>query len=93
MLRRCWIREFHLVANAMLAIFPNAYMFRLAVLRPMHSEVSKTRWTRIGHTLFRPLLPLMRAIVPGAVITTEEMGRAIIGAARVRPSVCWRIET
>src|SRR5436309_2943281 len=48
--------------NALLALFPSAYMFRLAMLRPMNGEVSKTRWTRIAYAVFRPLLPLLRAI-------------------------------
>jgi uncharacterized protein YbjT (DUF2867 family) len=68
--------------ETLLQLFPNAYMFRLAVLRPMYGELSKTRWTRISYGLFRPLLPLVRAIAPGAVITTEELGRAMIHAAR-----------
>jgi uncharacterized protein YbjT (DUF2867 family) len=68
--------------EALLALFPNAYMFRLAMLRPMHGEVSKTRWTRIGYAVFGPLLPLVRAIAPGAVISTEELGRAMIRVAR-----------
>ena len=68
--------------NALLALFPNAYMFRLAMLRPMHGEVSQTRWTRIGYALFWPLLPLIRAIAPGWVITTEQLGRAMIRAAQ-----------
>ena len=67
---------------ALLALFPSAYMFRLAALRAMHGEVSKTRWTRISYTLFRPLLPLVRAMAPGAVITTEELGRAMLRVAR-----------
>jgi len=29
-----------------------------------------------------PLLPLVRAIAPGAVVTTEEFGRAMIRVAR-----------
>ena len=68
--------------NALLALFPSAYMFRLAMLRPMSGEVSKTRWTRLSYAVFRPLLPLLRAIFPGAVITTEELGRAMIRVAR-----------
>jgi uncharacterized protein YbjT (DUF2867 family) len=68
--------------DALLALFPNAYMFRLAMLRPMHSEVSKTRWTRIAYAIFRPLLPLVRLIAPGSVISTEELGRAMIRVAR-----------
>jgi len=57
-------------------------MVRLSALRAMHGEVSKTRWTRIGYAVLRPLLPLVRAIAPGAVISTEELGRAMIRAAR-----------
>ena len=68
--------------NALLELFLDAYMFRLAALRPMHGEVSKTRWTRISYALFYPLLPLVQAIAPGAVVTTEELGRAMIRAAR-----------
>jgi uncharacterized protein YbjT (DUF2867 family) len=67
--------------SALLDLFPSAYMFRLAMLRPMH-EVSQTRWTRISYIVFRPLLPLLRAVFPGAVITTEEFGRAMIRVAR-----------
>lgn len=68
--------------DALLALFPSSYMFRLGVLRAMHGEVSKTRWTRIAYIVFRPLLPLLWAIAPGAVISTEELGRAMIRAAR-----------
>jgi uncharacterized protein YbjT (DUF2867 family) len=68
--------------EALLALFPNAYMFRLAMLMPMNREVSKTRWTRISYSIFRPLLPLIRRLAPGAVTTTEELGRAMIRVAR-----------
>jgi uncharacterized protein YbjT (DUF2867 family) len=68
--------------SALLDLFPNAYMARLAMLRPMNREVSQTRWTRITYIVFRPLLPLLRAIFPGAIITTEELGRAMIRVAR-----------
>jgi hypothetical protein len=67
---------------ALLALFPSAYMFRLSALRAMHGEVSKTRWTRIGYAVLWPLLPVVRAIAPGAVISTEELGRAMLRVAR-----------
>ena len=70
--------------DALLALFPHAYMVRLAALVAMNGEVSKTRWTRIGYAVARPLLPLIRAIAPGAVISTEELGRAMIRVARER---------
>lgn len=68
--------------DALLALFPNAYMFRLAMLMPTHGEVSKTRWTRLAYAVFRPLLPLLRLLAPGWVISTEELGRAMIRVAR-----------
>jgi len=77
-----WAQVKKRTEDALLALFPSAYMFRLAVLRPMHGEVSKSRWTRFGYGVLRPLLPLVRAIAPGAVTTTEELGRAMIRAAR-----------
>ena len=77
-----WARVKKRTEDALLALFPSAYMIRLTVLRAMHGEVSKTRWARISYALFRPLLPLVRAIAPDAVISTEELGRAMIRAAR-----------
>jgi len=68
--------------DALLALFPSAYMVRLAVLRPMHGEAAKNRLTRIGYSVLRPLLPLIQAISPGTVISTEELGRAMIRVAR-----------
>lgn len=67
--------------SALLALFPNAYMFRIGAVRAMHGEVSKTRWTRILYAVFRPLWPLVRVIAPGTMITTEGLGRAMIRVA------------
>ena len=66
----------------LMAMFPNAYMFRLAALRPMNGEVSKTRWTRISYAVLKPLVPLIQALAPNMVITTEQLGRAMIRVAR-----------
>lgn len=77
-----WARVKKRVEDELLALFPSAYMIRLGVLRPMHGETSPTRWTRIAYRLFGPLLPLIQSAAPGAVITTEELGRAMIRLAR-----------
>ncbi len=68
--------------NALLDLFPSAYMIRLGALRAMHGEVSKTRWTRIAYALSRPLMPLLWKIAPGVMISTEELGRAMVRVAR-----------
>jgi uncharacterized protein YbjT (DUF2867 family) len=77
-----WARVKKRTEDELLALFPSAYMVRLALLLPMHGEVSKTRWTRIAYAVLLPFRPLLRAIAPGALITTEELGRAMIRAAR-----------
>jgi uncharacterized protein YbjT (DUF2867 family) len=68
--------------NALLELFPNAYMFRIGALRAMHGEASKARWTRVLYRVSRPFWPLLQAIAPGTMITTEELGRAMIRVAR-----------
>ena len=68
--------------NELMQLFPSSYMIRLGALRPMHGEVSKTRWTRVGYALARPVMPLIGAIAPSAVITSEELGRAMLHLAR-----------
>jgi len=60
-------------------------MVRLAMLRPVHGEVSKTRWTRIAYKVFGPVSPLIEAVAPSMVITTEELAKAMIRAAREKP--------
>src|SRR5215470_17312195 len=72
-----WAQVKKRTEDALLALFPSAYMVRLSVLRAMNGEASKTRWARIGYAVFRPLLPLLRAVAPDAVVTTEELGRAM----------------
>jgi uncharacterized protein YbjT (DUF2867 family) len=77
-----WARVKKRVEDDLLALFPKAVMFRLAGLQPLHGERSKTRWARIAYAVLWPLLPLARAISFGSVVTTEELGRAMLRAAR-----------
>jgi len=70
--------------NALFSLFPSAYMIRLGALRPVHGERSKTKWTRIAYVFFRPILPILQRLAPNLVITTEELGKAMIRAARER---------
>jgi hypothetical protein len=77
-----WARVKARTEDALLALFPSAYMVRLGALRAMHGEVPRSRWMRIAYVILRPLLPLLNAIAPRSMITTEELGRAMIRAAR-----------
>ena len=77
-----WAQVKKRTEDALLALFPNAYAFRIGALRAMHGEVSKTSWTRILYAISGPLWPLVRLIAPETMITTEELGRAMIRVAR-----------
>ena len=84
--RAMWARVKKRTEDALLALFPSAYMIRLSLLRPMHGELSRTRWTRIAYAVFGPVFPIIASLAPGAVVTTEELGRAMIRLARHGPS-------
>ena len=77
-----WARVKGRTENDLLALFPAAYMFRLAALKPINGETSKTKWTRISYSVLRPIVPLIQAIAPNLVISTEQLGRAMIRVAR-----------
>jgi len=57
-------------------------MIRLGALRPMHGERSKAPGGGVLLTVLAPLWPIFQWLWPNAVITTEELGRAMILAAR-----------
>ncbi len=68
--------------NTLLALpFKRAYMFRPGIIRPMHGVKSKTRLYRAAYVIATPLFPILNLVARGIVITTEEVGRAMIEAA------------
>jgi uncharacterized protein YbjT (DUF2867 family) len=81
--RAMWARVKGQTENALLALpFKAAYMFRPGLIRPLHGVRSKTRLYRFTYAILRPLLPLLAALMPNSVSTTERMGRAMIRVAR-----------
>ena len=70
---------------ALLGLFPAGYMVRLGMLRPVHGELPRMRGARILYSVLGPLAPVIQALAPGLVITSDELGRAMIRAARDRP--------
>jgi hypothetical protein len=77
-----WARVKGRTENDLLALFPAAIMIRLAALRPMHGERSKALGGDVLLTVLSPLWPVLQWLWPSGVITTEELGRAMIFAAR-----------
>ena len=76
-----WARVKSRTENDLLALLPEAIMIRLAALRPMHGERSKAPGGGVLLTLLSPLWPIFQWLWPNNVITTEELGRAMILAA------------
>jgi uncharacterized protein YbjT (DUF2867 family) len=77
-----WARVKGRTENDLLTLFPTAIMIRLGALRPMHGERSKAPGSSVLLTVLSPLWPILQWLWPDRVITTEELGRAMILAAR-----------
>jgi uncharacterized protein YbjT (DUF2867 family) len=81
--RAMWARVKGRTENALLRLpFKAAYMLRPGLIIPMHGVKSKTRLYRAFYTVLGPLLPLMRKVFPRSIITTEQLGRAMLRLAR-----------
>jgi hypothetical protein len=77
-----WARVKGRTENDLLALFPAAIMIRLGALRPMHGERSKAPGGGVLLTVLSLIWPILQWLWPNGVITTEELGRAMILAAR-----------
>jgi len=77
-----WAQVKSRTENELLALFPAAAMIRLGALRPMHGERSKAPGGSVLLTVLSPLWPMLQWLWPKGVITSEELGRAMIVVAR-----------
>jgi uncharacterized protein YbjT (DUF2867 family) len=81
--RSMWARVKGRTENALLVLpFRAVYAFRPAVIVPVGGVRSKTALYRAFYSGLRPALPVLRKLLPGAVTTTEEVGRAMIAVVR-----------
>jgi len=80
--RIMWARVKGRTENALLRLPFKAYMFRPGVIVPMDGIQSRTAVYRITYKLVGPLLPLLRWALPNQVLTTREIGRAMLAVAR-----------
>jgi uncharacterized protein YbjT (DUF2867 family) len=78
-----WARVKGKTENALLRMpFKAAYMFRPGIIQPLHGVKSKTSSYRIFYAISKPLLPVLRWMFPSQILTTEQIGRAMIEVAR-----------
>jgi uncharacterized protein YbjT (DUF2867 family) len=77
-----WARVKGRTENDLISFLPESIMIRLGALRPMHGERSKSPGGGVLLTVMSPFWPILQWLWPNGVITTEELGRAMILAAR-----------
>ena len=81
--RSMWARVKGKTENDLLKLpFHAAYMFRPGFIQPLHGIRSKTRLYQFFYAALNPILPLLRSAFPKFIITTEELGRAMLNVAR-----------
>jgi uncharacterized protein YbjT (DUF2867 family) len=81
--RIMWARVKGKTENDILKLpFKAAYMFRIGFIQPLHGIVSKTKSYRIFYQVLSPILPLLRSLFPRQILTTEQVGRAMLLVAK-----------
>ena len=81
--RVMWARVKGATENALHRVgFRAVYSFRPGYIQPMDGITSRTGWYRALYAVGAPLYPLLKALAPRYVTTTEAMGRAMINVAR-----------
>ena len=81
--RSMWARVKGRTENALLALhFAAAYMLRPGIIQPLHGIKSKTRSYRLFYSLSALLLPMLRAAFPNQVLSTTQIGLAMLNLAK-----------
>jgi uncharacterized protein YbjT (DUF2867 family) len=81
--RVMWARVKGQTENALLALpFAAAYMLRPGIIQPLHGIKSKTRSYRVFYSLAAFLLPALRAAFPNHVLSTTQIGIAMLNLAK-----------
>ncbi len=78
-----WTRVKGEAENQLRALpFRAVYVFRPGYIQPLHGIRGRTRWLRVLYAITAPFYPILRAVAPRYVTTTEQIGRAMLVVAR-----------
>ena len=81
--RIMWQRVRARTENVLLKLpFRAVYIFRPGMIQPVGGIKSKTTSYRIFYSLFKPVLPLLRAVLPDQVLSTPQIGQAMLAVTR-----------
>ncbi len=85
--RVMWARVKGETENALRALpFKAVYLFRPAMIQPLHGIAAKAKLVQAYIVLMRPFFPAFRALLPRYVTTTENVGRAMLAVTRSQPA-------
>jgi uncharacterized protein YbjT (DUF2867 family) len=78
-----WARVKGRTENALQRLrFKAAYAFRPGLIQPLHGITSRTPAYRLFYTAAAPLMPLARRLFPNTIVTTEQVGKAMLNVVR-----------
>lgn len=80
--RVMWAQVKGRTENALLRLPLSTYMFRPGIIQPLDGIQSKTPAYRAGYVLMKPVLPILRLAFPNHVLTTREIGLAMLAVAK-----------
>jgi uncharacterized protein YbjT (DUF2867 family) len=80
--RAMWARVKGETENALLRLPLKAVMFRPGFIQPLHGITSRTALYRAAYAVLSPIFPVLNALAPDSVTTTERLGRAMLAVAR-----------
>ena len=81
--RSMWARVKGRTENALMELpFAATYMFRPGIIQPLYGARSRTKFYRVFYTLTKPLLSWLRRAFPDHVLTTQQIGQAMLTVAR-----------
>jgi len=78
-----WARVKGRTENALRRLpFKGVYLFRPGVIQPLNGARSKTRVYAVAYMLIGWSIPLLRAMFPRRIVTTESVGQAMLAVTR-----------
>lgn len=80
--RTMWARVKGKTENALLRLPLKTFLFRPGFIQPMDGIKSKTPAYRLIYSLSKPLMPLLRRAFPNHVLSTRDIGQAMLNVAK-----------
>jgi uncharacterized protein YbjT (DUF2867 family) len=78
-----WARVKGRTENALRRLpFKGVYLFRPGVIQPLNGARSKTRVYAVAYMFIGWSIPLLRAMFPRRIVTTESVGQAMLAVTR-----------